>query len=305
MDTNRVEGTAGRNEHGAVECPVIEIDNGSGFCFGVTTAIRKAEEELAMGKTLYCLGDIVHNSMEVARLHAHGLVTIDHGQLAQLQGVKVLLRAHGEPPETYETARKNHIEIIDATCPVVLALQRRIKQQFDSNPHAQIVIFGKNGHAEVLGLVGQTHSEAIVVECVDDVKRLDFERDIYLYSQTTKSLDEFHRIIDYIQQHISPSATFRSFDTICRQVANRMPNIATFASRHDLVLFVSGRKSSNGKVLFNESKSVNANSHQIERAEEIDMEWVRGVKTIGVCGATSTPKWLMEECRDHILDRLK
>mgnify|MGYP002774916622 FL=1 len=305
MDTNRVEGTAGRNEHGAVECPVIEIDNGSGFCFGVTTAIRKAEEELAMGKTLYCLGDIVHNSMEVARLHAHGLVTIDHGQLAQLQGVKVLLRAHGEPPETYETARKNHIEIIDATCPVVLALQRRIKQQFDSNPHAQIVIFGKNGHAEVLGLVGQTHSEAIVVECVDDVKGLDFERDIYLYSQTTKSLDEFHRIIDYIQKHISPSATFRSFDTICRQLANRMPNIADFASRHDLILFVSGRKSSNGKVLFNECKSVNANSHQIERAEEIDMEWVRGVKTIGVCGATSTPKWLMEECRDHILDRLK
>ena len=305
MDTDHVEGTAGRNEHGAVECPVIEIDNGSGFCFGVTTAIRKAEEELAMGKTLYCLGDIVHNSMEVARLHAHGLVTIDHGQLAQLQGVKVLLRAHGEPPETYETARKNHIEIIDATCPVVLALQRLIKQQFDSNPHAQIVIFGKNGHAEVLGLVGQTHSEAIVVECVDDVKRLDFERDIYLYSQTTKSLDEFHRIIDYIQKHISLSATFRSFDTICRQVANRMPNIADFASRHDLILFVSGRKSSNGKVLFNECKSVNANSHQIERAEEIDMEWVRGVKTIGVCGATSTPKWLMEECRDHILDRLK
>ena len=283
----------------------IEIDNGSGFCFGVTTAISKAEEELAKGKTLYCLGDIVHNGMEVERLHAKGLVTINHQQLSELHDVKVLLRAHGEPPETYETARKNHIEIIDATCPVVLALQRRIKQQFDSNPHAQIVIFGKNGHAEVLGLVGQTHSEAIVVECVDDVKRLDFERDIYLYSQTTKSLDEFHRIIDYIQQHISPSATFRSFDTICRQVANRMPNIADFASRHDLILFVSGRKSSNGKVLFNECKSVNANSHQIERAEEIDMEWVRGVKTIGVCGATSTPKWLMEECRDHILDRLK
>ena len=305
MDTHQMEDMGGSNKQCAAECPMIEIDNGSGFCFGVTTAIRKAEEELAMGKTLYCLGDIVHNSMEVARLHAHGLVTIDHDQLAQLQGVKVLLRAHGEPPETYETARKNHIEIIDATCPVVLALQRRIKQQFDNNPHAQIVIFGKNGHAEVLGLVGQTHSEAIVVECVEDVKRLDFGRDIYLYSQTTKSLDEFHRIIDYIQQHISPSATFRSFDTICRQVANRMPNIADFASRHDLILFVSGRKSSNGKVLFNECKSVNANSHQIERAEEIDMGWVRGVKTIGVCGATSTPKWLMEECRDHILERLK
>lgn len=282
----------------------IEIDQGSGFCFGVTTAIRKAEEELAMGKTLYCLGDIVHNSMEVSRLHARGLITIDHAQMAKLQGVKVLLRAHGEPPETYELAQRNHIEIIDATCPVVLALQRRIKRQFDSNPQAQIVIFGKNGHAEVLGLVGQTHSQAIVVECLEDVKHLDFERDIYLYSQTTKSLDEFHHIIDYIQGHISPQATFRSFDTICRQVANRMPNIADFASKHDLILFVCGRKSSNGKVLFNECRSVNANSHQVERAEEIDMDWVKGAKTIGICGATSTPKWLMEDCRDHILNLL-
>jgi 4-hydroxy-3-methylbut-2-en-1-yl diphosphate reductase len=186
----------------------------------------------------------------------------------------------------------------------VLALQRRIKRQFDSSPQAQTVIFGKNGHAEVLGLVGQTHSQAIVVECLEDVKHLDFERDIYLYSQTTKSLDEFHRIIDYIQCHISPQATFQSFDTICRQVANRMPNIADFASRHDLILFVCGRKSSNGKVLYNECRSVNANSHQIERAEEIDMDWVKGVKTIGICGATSTPKWLMEDCRDHILSQL-
>ena len=292
----------------------IEIDNGSGFCFGVTRAIGKAEEELGKEGHLYCLGDIVHNGMEVERLASKGLVTIDHQQLASLHGVKVLLRAHGEPPETYELARRNHIDIIDATCPVVLQLQRRIKRQFESSQSVtdglgkgcpQIVIFGKNGHAEVLGLVGQTHGSAIVIEKFDDVHRLDFSRDIFLYSQTTKSLDEFHRIIDYIQQHISPSATFRSFDTICRQVANRMPNIADFASRHDLILFVSGRKSSNGKVLFNECKSVNANSHQIERAEEIDMEWVRGVKTIGVCGATSTPKWLMEECRDHILDRLK
>ena len=257
-----------------------------------------------MGKTLYCLGDIVHNSMEVSRLHARGLVTIDHTQLAKLQGVKVLLRAHGEPPETYGLAQRNHIEIIDATCPVVLALQRRIKRQFDSNPQAQIVIFGKNGHAEVLGLVGQTHSQAIVVECLEDVKHLDFGLDIYLYSQTTKSLDEFHRIIDYIQGHISPQATFRSFDTICRQVANRMPNIADFASKHDLILFVCGRKSSNGKVLFNECRSVNANSHQIERAEEIDMDWVKDAKTIGICGATSTPKWLMEDCRDYILSQL-
>ena len=279
----------------------IEIDNGSGFCFGVTTAIKKAEEELAAGKTLYCLGDIVHNGMECERLKQLGLVTINHEEMKQLHGVKVLLRAHGEPPSTYEIARENDIEIIDATCPVVLQLQRRIKKQYDACPEAQIVIFGKPGHAEVLGLVGQTESKAIVIANVEEVKRLDFTRDIYLYSQTTKSLDEFHRIIEYIQQHISPDATFKSFDTICRQVANRMPNISTFAARHDLVLFVCGRKSSNGKVLFNECKSVNPNSHLIEGPEEIQKEWLEGVRTIGICGATSTPKWLMEQCRDAII----
>ena len=283
----------------------IEIDSSSGFCFGVTTAIKKAEEELAKGTTLYCLGDIVHNGMEVERLHTRGLITINHDQLKQLHDVKVLLRAHGEPPETYETARRNNIEIIDATCPVVLQLQRRIKKQYDANPEAQIVIFGKNGHAEVLGLVGQTHSKAIVIEKLEDVRLLDFSRDIYLYSQTTKSLDEFRRIIDYIQSHISPDATFKSFDTICRQVANRMPNIAAFAARHDIILFVCGRKSSNGKVLFNECLRVNANSHHIEQPSEIDLHWLDGVKTIGICGATSTPKWIMEQCRDHILEALK
>lgn len=279
----------------------IEIDNGSGFCFGVTTAIKKAEEELASGKTLYCLGDIVHNSMECERLKRLGLITINHDDMRKLQGVKVLLRAHGEPPSTYEIARQNNIEIIDATCPVVLQLQRRIKQQYDSFPNAQIVIFGKPGHAEVLGLVGQTESKAIVIANFEEVKKLDFSRDIYLYSQTTKSLDEFHRIIEYIQQHISPQATFRSFDTICRQVANRMPNISTFATRHDLVLFVCGRKSSNGKVLYNECKSVNPNSHLIEKPEDIMKEWLEGVNTVGICGATSTPKWLMEQCRDAII----
>ena len=279
----------------------IEIDNGSGFCFGVTTAIQKAEEELAAGKTLYCLGDIVHNGMECERLKQLGLVTINHEEMSKLHGVKVLLRAHGEPPSTYEIARENDIEIIDATCPVVLQLQRRIKRQYDACPEAQIVIFGKPGHAEVLGLVGQTESKAIVIANVEEVKRLDFTRDIYLYSQTTKSLDEFHRIIEYIQEHISPDATFKSFDTICRQVANRMPNISAFASRHDLVLFVCGRKSSNGKVLFNECKSVNPNSHLIEGPEEIKKEWLEGVNTIGICGATSTPKWLMEQCRDAII----
>lgn len=279
----------------------IEIDPGSGFCFGVTTAIRKAEEELAGGGTLYCLGDIVHNGMEVERLAGKGLVTINHADLRRLHHAKVLLRAHGEPPETYAVARQNGIDIIDATCPVVLALQRRIKRQWDSHPDAQIVIYGKNGHAEVLGLVGQTQGRAIVVENLDDVGRLDFSRDIYLYSQTTMSLDEFHRIIAYIQDHISPNATFRSFDTICRQVANRMPNIATFAARHELVLFVAGKKSSNGKVLFAECRAVNPNSHQVEKPEEIDMAWLKGIHTIGICGATSTPKWLMEQCRDHIL----
>ena len=279
----------------------IEIDNGSGFCFGVTTAISKAEEELAKGSTLYCLGDIVHNGMEVERLTEKGLVTINHDDLRSLHNAKVLLRAHGEPPETYEIARRNNIDIIDATCPVVLQLQRRIKKQYDANPDAQIVIFGKKGHAEVLGLVGQTNNSAIVIEHFNGVEKLDFSRDIYLYSQTTKSLDEFHRIIDYIQEHISPQATFKSFDTICRQVANRMPNIAAFASKHDVILFVSGRKSSNGKVLFKECKSVNANSYQIESADEIDMNWFKDVETVGICGATSTPKWLMEECKDKII----
>ena len=278
----------------------IEIDNGSGFCFGVTTAIKKAEEELAQGGTLYCLGDIVHNGMECERLRQMGLITINHDDLKNLHDVKVLLRAHGEPPATYELARQNNIEIIDATCPVVLKLQNRIKQQYECGA-AQIVIFGKKGHAEVLGLVGQTESSAIVIENFDEVEKLDYSRDIFLYSQTTKSLDEFHRIIDYIQSHISEGATFQSFDTICRSVANRMPNISQFASRHDLILFVCGRKSSNGKVLYNECLRVNPNTHLIEGPDEIDPAWLKGIETVGICGATSTPKWLMEQCRDKLL----
>ena len=277
----------------------IEIDNGSGFCFGVTTAIKKAEEELEKGSTLYCLGDIVHNGMECERLRKLGLVTINHEELRQLHNVKVLLRAHGEPPETYELARHNNIEIIDATCPVVLQLQKKIKKQYEVNG-ASIVIFGKRGHAEVLGLVGQTQGDAIVIETFDEVTKLDFSRDIYLYSQTTKSLDEFHRIIDYIQSHIAPGAIFKSFDTICRSVANRMPNISQFAARHDLILFVCGRKSSNGRVLFNECRRVNANTHLIEGPEEIDAAWLDGINTVGICGATSTPKWLMEQCQEKI-----
>ena len=284
----------------------IEIDTGSGFCFGVTTAIKKAEEELAKGSTLYCLGDIVHNGMECERLRKMGLVTINHDEMARLHDAKVLLRAHGEPPATYELARRNNIEIIDATCPVVLMLQKRIKQQYETanthhlTPNTQIVIFGKKGHAEVLGLVGQTQGNAIVIENFDEVKKLDFTRDIYLYSQTTKSLDEFHRIIAYIQQHIAPTATFKSFDTICRSVANRMGGISQFAVRHDLILFVCGRKSSNGKVLYNECLRVNPNTHLVEGPDAIDPSWLQGIETVGICGATSTPKWLMEQCRDAI-----
>jgi len=278
----------------------IEIDNGSGFCFGVTTAIKKAEEELTQGETLYCLGDIVHNSMECERLRQMGLVTIGHEEMAALHDVKVLLRAHGEPPTTYEMARRNNIEIIDATCPVVLQLQKKIKRQYEDSPETSIVIFGKKGHAEVLGLVGQTQGNAIVIESFDEVQRLDFSHDIYLYSQTTKSLDEFHRIIEYIREHIAPTATFRSFDTICRSVANRMEGISQFASRHDIVLFVCGRKSSNGKVLYNECLRVNPNSHLIEGPGEIQPQWLQGVATVGICGATSTPKWLMEQCSDAV-----
>ena len=283
----------------------IEIDNGSGFCFGVTTAIKKAEEELAKGEKLYCLGDIVHNGRECDRLREMGLITINHEEMEQLHDAKVLLRAHGEPPETYELARKNNIEIIDATCPVVLKLQKRIKAQYDENGTAQIVIFGKKGHAEVLGLVGQTHSNAIVIESSDEVTKLDFTRDIYLYSQTTKSLDEFNRIIDYIQTHISPDATFKSFDTICRSVANRMPNISQFAAKHDLILFVCGRKSSNGKVLYNECLRVNPNTHLVEDPQEIESAWLEGIQSVGICGATSTPRWLMEQCSDAIQNMQK
>ena len=279
----------------------IEIDNGSGFCFGVTTAIKKAEEELAKGNRLYCLGDIVHNGQECERLKKMGLITINHDEFAQLHHAKVLLRSHGEPPATYELAEKNHIEIIDATCPVVLRLQKRIKQEYDNkDSDKQIVIYGKNGHAEVLGLVGQTNGQAIVIESLAEIDQLDFSRSIRLYSQTTKSLDEFRQIVEYIQQHISPDATFEYHDTICRQVANRMPNIRTFAASHDLVFFVCGRKSSNGKILFHECLKVNPNTYLIDQPEEIDKTQLKGVKSIGICGATSTPKWLMEECREVI-----
>ena len=280
----------------------IEIDQGSGFCFGVTRAIGKAEEELAGEEKLYCLGDIVHNGKECDRLQQMGLVTINHEQLSDIHDAKVLLRAHGEPPSTYVLAREQGIDLIDATCPVVLHLQERIKKQYDADPEhrKQIVIFGKNGHAEVNGLVGQTEETAIIIESADEVSKLDFSRDICLYSQTTMPLDEFRGIVEYIKQHISPEATFTYYDTICRQVANRMPGIRAFALKHDVVLFVCGKKSSNGRVLFNECRKANSRSYMIDTAGEIDVRWLQGCESIGICGATSTPKWLMEQCKTRV-----
>ncbi len=283
---------------------IIEIDKGSGFCFGVTTAISKAEEELNKSGHLYCLGDIVHNTAEVDRLANCGLETITHEQLEQLHDVKVLLRAHGEPPETYETARRNRIEIIDATCPVVLKLQQRINATFTGaekdKPAPQIVIYGKRGHAEVLGLVGQTQGQATVIENIDEIDKIDYSRDIYLYSQTTKSVQEFQHIVEEIKHRVEPGVTFRSFDTICRSVANRIPQIREFARQHELILFVSGAKSSNGRILFAECLDANADSHLVSSETDIDPSWLEGKERIGICGATSTPRWLMQRVSDAI-----
>ncbi len=286
----------------------IDIDGNSGFCFGVTTAIRKAEEELRRHGHLYCLGDIVHNSKEMERLKAMGLETIDHGRFACLHDAKVLLRAHGEPPETYRIARENNIEIIDATCPVVLKLQRRIKQDYADKADGrrrQIVIYGKRGHAEVMGLVGQTGGEAIVIESTDEADRLDYGSDICLYSQTTKSLAGFNAVSSHIKERMGEGTAFKAYDTICRQVANRMPDISRFAAAHDMIVFVSGKKSSNGKMLYDECRKVNGNTMFIEDVDEIDESKLRGCSSIGICGATSTPKWLMENVMRRIEDLLK
>ena len=283
---------------------VIEIDKGSGFCFGVTTAIRKAEEELEKTGHLYCLGDIVHNTAEVDRLASRGLETITHQQLEQLHDVKVLLRAHGEPPATYETARRNRIDIIDATCPVVLKLQQRIHATYNGreagNAQPQVVIYGKRGHAEVLGLVGQTQGQATVIENIDEIDKIDYSRDIYLYSQTTKSVQEFRHIVEEIKRRVAPGVTFRSFDTICRSVANRIPQIREFARQHELILFVSGAKSSNGRILFAECRDANPDSHLISSEADINPAWLIGKERIGICGATSTPRWLMQRVSDAV-----
>lgn len=285
----------------------VEIDDHSGFCFGVTTAIRKAEEELNKGGTLYCLGDIVHNGEEVKRLERLGLVTINHEQFAQLRNSVVLFRAHGEPPSTYRVAQKNGITLIDATCPVVLRLQQKIKRTYDAKGEdMQIVIFGKRGHAEVNGLVGQTNDEAIVVESQEDLPLIDRDKHVTLFSQTTKSLEEYNHLSKRIGTYLKAGKQCLFNDTICRQVANRIPNIRHFASSHDLILFVSGKKSSNGKILFTECQRVNPKSYFISGPDELNPSWLdSSVRTIGICGATSTPKWLMEQVRRQLETRVE
>lgn len=281
----------------------VTIDPGSGFCFGVTTAINKAEEELARGGKLYCLGDIVHNNEEVNRLHSMGMETITHSQLADLRDARVLLRAHGEPPETYATARRNNIEIIDATCPVVLQLQRRVKDCYDrSGSNVQIVIYGKRGHAEVNGLVGQTDGNAIVIEHTDEIDCLDFTKDVALFSQTTKSLEGLKEMSEAIGRRLVAPARLTCHDTICRQVANRVERLKEFAHAHDLILFVSGSKSSNGRILYNECLQVNTNTHMVSSEKDLQSGWLAGVGSVGVCGATSTPRWLMERVKDTVIN---
>ena len=275
---------------------IIEIDKNSGFCFGVVEAIRKAEQSLTQQEVLYCLGDIVHNDAEVERLTKKGLITIDHDHFFTMKDTTVLLRAHGEPPSTYQYAQNNNIRLIDATCPVVLKLQQRIRegQESDDNDSTQVIIFGKKGHAEVNGLVGQTKGTAIVLEGTSELDKIDFTRPIVLYSQTTKDLDGFHQLANELKRR-AVNVPVKIHDTVCRQVANRIPAIREFSSRFGLIIFVSGQKSSNGKMLFDICQSVNPNSKFISSLEEIDKQWIENIDSIGICGATSTPKNLLEE----------
>ena len=286
----------------------VTIDSGSGFCFGVTTAIKKAEEELQKG-VLYCLGDIVHNGQEVQRLADMGLETIDYDDLRTLHNARVLLRAHGEPPSTYHIAQQNDIQIIDASCPVVLRLQKKIRDTYrhirETGSQAQIVIFGQRGHAEVIGLEGQTNNTAIVIERPEDAQKIDFQRDIYLFSQTTKSVDEFRNLVSYIQNRCSESIQFQWYDTICRNVANRVEKLKDFAREQDRVIFVGGKKSSNAKVLFQHCKEANPRTVFVSSEKELTNDILadcQKVDKVGICGATSTPLWLMEKCKEKLLN---
>lgn len=284
----------------------VTIDKNSGYCFGVEYAIQMAEDELQASSELYCLGDIVHNRMEVERLHQQGLRIIDREQLRQLHDCKVLIRAHGEPPETYQLALQNNIELIDASCPVVLKLQNRVKHAFDATTRqdGQIVIYGQPGHAEVAGLAGQTGNRAIIVMTEQDLDQIDFARPVTLFSQTTKSTAGFYRMKQLIEERILAAGgdleAFDANDSICRQVSNREPQLRKFAQEHDVIVFVSGRKSSNGKALFQVVNQTNPRSYFVENEQELLDEWFEGASSVGICGATSTPMWLMQRVSDRI-----
>ena len=285
----------------------ITVDPKSGFCFGVVYAIEMAENILKEDNQLYCLGDIVHNNREVDRLNNLGLEIIDHKRLSELNDCKVLIRAHGEPPSTYETALKNNIELLDASCPVVLKLQHQIKEGYETikKIDGQVIIYGKEGHAEVTGLVGQTNGEAIIVTTKEDISKIDFEKPIYIYSQTTKSPKAFQDIVDEIKKELialgkDVDLKFVVHDTLCRQVSGREPQLKTFASENDVIVFVSGTKSSNGKMLFLSCKEQNKQSYFVSDTKEIDENWFKNSNSVGICGATSTPRWLMDEVADHI-----
>ena len=285
----------------------ITVDPKSGFCFGVVYAIEMAENILKEDNKLYCLGDIVHNNREVDRLNNLGLEIIDHKRLSELNDCKVLIRAHGEPPSTYEIALKNNIELLDASCPVVLKLQHQIKEGYETikKIDGQVIIYGKEGHAEVTGLVGQTNGEAIIVTTKQDISKIDFEKPIYIYSQTTKSPKAFQDIVDEIKKELislgkDVDLKFVVHDTLCRQVSGREPQLKTFASENDVIVFVSGTKSSNGKMLFLSCKEQNKQSYFVSDTKEIDENWFKNSHSVGICGATSTPRWLMDEVADHI-----
>lgn len=292
----------------------IEIDNRSGFCFGVVKAIQAAEKYIDGNDGLYCLGDIVHNEQEVSRLEKLGLKVISHNQLNDLKGKRVLIRAHGEPPSTYSNAKENGIEIIDATCPVVLKLQERVQKAWQEMKavNGTVIIYGKKGHAEVVGLVGRTNGEAIVVENVDDLNGLNFSAPIVVFSQTTKEPEIFTNIIDEIKSRMGQSfantdVPLKVNNTICGQVANRKKELADFSTRHDVIVFVSGVKSSNGKMLFDACRQANPKSYFVSSPEELSPEWFIGAESVGIGGATSTPQWLMESVAKRIdaLDKSK
>lgn len=273
----------------------VNIDQNSGFCFGVVYAIEMAEEILEEDKSLYCLGDIVHNDEEVRRLQHKGLKIISHEDLLKIQNAKVLIRAHGEPPSTYALALKNNLTLIDASCPVVLKLQNRIKNSYDKDEN--IYIYGKHGHAEVIGLLGQTSNNAVIFQSLDELDINTLPKKITLYSQTTKSTDSFY---DIKAKLIAAGIELNANDTICRQVSNRDKELRTFANRFDAIIFVSGTKSSNGKVLYNICKENNPNSFFISNQNELNLEWFKKGDSIGICGATSTPMWLMEDIKKEI-----